>query len=227
MRRTESSLSGIAAAVLTVAGIFMLISVEADTKTDDELLSHYADSGNRAGEIVGFVLVAIGAGFFLWFVSALRSRLRSAEPEPRTLSTLGFGAGVAAAGLTVSAAAILVGVSFTAEISDHFEVDPDAARLAVSTGYVFLLGSSLVNCVLVATTSVLILRSEILPRWMGWVGFAFIVLAIVEMFLLPVLVIPAWIVVVSLVSMTRSSARNGGSGQESETPAPNEPVAAS
>ena len=154
------------------------------------------------------MLVTVGVLFFLWFVSTLRSRLRSVEPEPKTLSTLAFGAAVAAAALLIGAAALLAGTSMAAEYSSGFVVDPNLARFAFITGDVFLVGSVLVNCVLVIATSVLALRSAVLPNWLGWVGFAAVVLAVVEAALLPVFVIPVWVLIVSIVLMARSPARH-------------------
>ena len=58
-----------------------------------------------------------------------------------------------------------------------------------------------INCVLIAATSTFALRTDVLPMWLGWVGFAAIVLAIVESFLLPVFVIPVWVIVTSIVTM--------------------------
>ena len=201
MKKFGDSASGIVYAVLAVVGIFLLIQESITEATDEEILSHYADSGNRTGEIVGFILVTVGVMFFLWFLSVLRSRLGSIEHEPGTLSTLAFGAGVTAAGLLVGTAALLVGTSFATELSSDFVVDPNLARFAVSTGFVLLFGSVLVSFALVIATSVLALRTKVLPNWLGWVGFAAVVLAIVESILLPVFVIPAWVVVVSIVLM--------------------------
>lgn len=205
MKRFQAPMSGIVYAVLSVVGILLLVIAEPDSKTDEEVLSHYADSGNRAAEIIGFVLVSVGVVFFLWFLSTLRGRLQSFEPEPRTLSALGFGAGVAAAALSICSAALLAGVSFAVEYSSGFVVDPNAARYAVIVGYVLLVGSLLVNCVVVATTSALALRTPVLPSWLGWAGVAAVVLGIAESFVLPIFVIPLWVVIVSVVLMRRTS----------------------
>lgn len=206
MKRLGAPASGIVYAVLVVVGTLLLVLAAIDTKTDQEILSHYGDSGKRTGEIVGFILVTVGALFFLWFLSTLRSRLRSGEPEPKTLSALVFGAGVAASALLIGGAAVIAGTSFAAEFSSDFVVDPNLARFAVIIGFLFLIGSALVNSALVIATSVLALRTAAFPNWLGWVGFAAVVLAVVEAFLLPVFVIPVWVVVVSVVLMARSPA---------------------
>ncbi len=67
-----------------------------------------------------------------------------------------------------------------------------------------LVGSLFVSGIVVATASVLALRSPALPDWVGWAGVAAIVLGIAESLLLPVFVIPAWVVIVSIVLMRRA-----------------------
>jgi hypothetical protein len=203
--------------VFVVVGIFLLIIGEVDTKTDQEIVSHYGDSANRTQEIVGFILVTVGVLFFLWFVSTLRSRLEFVEPEPRTLSPLAFGAGVAAAALLIGAAAAFAGTSFAAEIVNEFVVDPNLARFSDSTGYLLLTGSVLVNCVLVIATSVLALRTAVLPNWLGWVGFAAVVLAVLEAFLAPVFLIPVWVLIVSVVLMMPTSTSHTQVGEPETT----------
>ena len=204
------ALSGVASAILVVVGIFLLIQEAIDEDTNKEIVSYYGDSGNRTSELVGFVLVVVGAALFVWFLSSLRARLRSAGDAARTPATLGFGAGVAAAALLVGAAALFSGMSMAAELTDRFVVDPDLARFALAVGFLLLVGWVVVNFALVIATSVVALRSDVLPTWLGWVGFVAVVLAIVEVFLAPVFVIPVWLLIVSIVlavhEPTRASA---------------------
>lgn len=202
MKRSASAWSGIVYAVLFVVGIFLLLDAEPESKTDQEILAHYADSGNRATQIVGFFVVCAAVLCFLWFVSTLRGRLQSAEPESRALSTLGFGAGVAGAALLVGSAALLAGIAFAVEDTSRFVPDPDTARLVVMTGYLLLIGAAVVNGVVVATTSVLALRTGVLPNWVGWVGGAAIAVTIAEIATLPVFAIPIWATIVSIVMLT-------------------------
>jgi len=204
------ALSGVASAILVVVGIFLLIQEAIDEDTNKEIASYYGDNGNRTSELVGFVLVVVGAALFVWFLSSLRARLRSAGDAARTPATLGFGAGVAAAALLVGAAALFSGMSMAAELTDRFVVDPDLARFALAVGFLLLVGWVVVNFALVIATSVVALRSDVLPTWLGWVGFVAVVLAIVEVFLAPVFVIPVWLLIVSIVlavhEPTRASA---------------------
>ena len=205
MRLLRAPASGVVYAVLVVVGMLLLVQESIDDRTDEQIRSYYTDSGNRTTQIVGFFLVAVGVLFFLWFISVLRSLLSSAEPEAKVLSTLAFGAGSTAAALLTVAAALLAGTSWAVEIATDFVVDPNQARFVVTTGYVLLMGAVLVNCVLVIATSVLALRTSVLPNWLGWAGFAVVVLAIAEAFLLPVFIIPVWVVVVSVVLLVGTS----------------------
>lgn len=205
MKQLAKSSAGIAYALLVVAGLILLAIEQIDSDTDEEILSYYSDSGNRTSQIVGFALVTVGVLFFVWFVSVLRSRLAAGERGPKPLSFLAFGAGIAAAALLLAAAALLVSTSFAKELSSDFVVDPNLARLVVSVGYLLLIGSALISCVLVAATSVLALRGQVLPVWLGWVGFVAVVLAVAESFLLPVFIIPLWVVTVCIVWMVREA----------------------
>ena len=110
--------SGIAYVVLFVAGF--IVGGDDIGDSDAEIVAYFGDSGNRAEEIAGFFLLVVAALFFLWFASTLRDRLRSVEAEPKSLSSLAFGAGVASAALLVVAVALFFAVSFTIEFRDEF-----------------------------------------------------------------------------------------------------------
>ncbi len=196
--------SGIVYAVLVVVGLFLLVIEEIDGDSDEEILSYFADGGNRAMQLAGSFLVAVGVLFFLVFVSTLRNRLRSVEPESESLSTLAFGAGITSAALMIGAGALLASTSLAAELMSRYVVDPNLARFAVGAGYLFVTAAVMTNGVLVIATSVLALRTAVLPSWLGWVGFAAVVLAVAEAFLLPIIVIPVWISVASVVLIVRT-----------------------
>jgi lysylphosphatidylglycerol synthetase-like protein (DUF2156 family) len=206
--------SGIVYAGLAVVGTLLIVSEEVDGSTDDEILSYYGDSGNRATEGIGVTLMFVGAMAFLWFLSGLWSRLKSVEHESRGLADLAFAAGIVGAALFIGAAALLNATATAVEVSDRFAVDPNLARFAVSTGYLFLIGSVFINCALIAATSVLALRTDVFPRWLGWVGFAAIVVAIAESFLLPVFAVPIWVTVVSIVMIRSAPSRDEHPGHD-------------
>jgi hypothetical protein len=220
MSKRWGAVGGIVAAVCLVVGNVVFVVEDVGADTNREILSYYRDSGNRTAELIAFFVVSVGVLLFLWFASTLRSTLAGVEPEPRTLSRLGFATAVMAAALMIGAAALLVATSVAVEYSSRFVVDANLARFSVSTAYLFLVGWVLANCVLIAITSVLAFRGDVLPSWLGWVGFAAVVLAIAEMFLYPVFAVPVWILVVSIVLLRRRAPDVLSVGGQPETANP-------
>lgn len=198
--RRWAPLSGIVYVILFV--IAFAVSGDAGD-TDEELLSFYADGGNRAGEIAGFFLISVGALFFLGFVNALRNRLRTVETEPRSLSALAFGSGVASTALLMAAAGLFVAASGTIEGSDEFVLDPNMARIFETGGYMVFVGSTMVASVLVLATSLLALKTAVLPTWVGWIGLVVAVILLFAFAFFPIFVLWLWILVVSGVMVAR------------------------
>jgi hypothetical protein len=203
--------SGVLYAVFYVVGAVLLLFDAIDEGSDAELVSYFADSGNRAGHIAGFLFAGAGILFLLVFVATLGSRLRRVESEPRILSTLVVGAGVTSAALLLVAASLFASTAFTAdELGADFAVDPNAVRLTLYVGFLLLIGAVFTMSVLIASTSVLAIRTAVLPTWVGWLGFVAIVLAVLEVLLLPVWVTPLWAAIVAAVLLVQPPATEPG-----------------
>ena len=184
--------------------IAFVITGDGPGDSDEEILSYYADSGNRATDIAAFFLIAAGVLLFLWFLVTLRSRLRSAEEEPKTLSVLAFAGGLTSAALLLAADALFAAVSGTVEFTDEFRVDPNTARLVGSVGYLLFVGSTMAAAVLVAATSTIALKGTVLPKWFGWVGFVAALALLVAIFFFPIFVLWAWVLVMSVLLLLRA-----------------------
>lgn len=137
------------------------------------------------------------------FVTNLRGRLRAVEPEPHSLSSLAFASGIASATLLMAAVSVAFGPSFTVEDSDRFTVDPDVARLVSDTSYLLLVGSMMVTAILIAATSVLAIRTAVLPTWLGWVGLVVALAQLVGIFFFPLFALWAWVLIVSIALIVR------------------------
>jgi hypothetical protein len=97
-----AALAGIAFVVLYVAAFAPGIEVG---KSDREILDYYADSGNRAKEVVAFFLIAGAALAFGVFAGALRSLIARAEQETAMLAALTWAGGTACAVLVLASLA--------------------------------------------------------------------------------------------------------------------------
>jgi hypothetical protein len=201
--------SGIVYGVLFALGLALIVWDEVDSKSDAEIASYYGDSGSRNQEELGLVLIVVGVLFLLIFTAALSDRFRAEEVGGRLVPPLVFGAGVAAAALQVGAAALLVTTSTTVDLVSDFTVDADLARVAFAAGINVLYGGLAAMLLFTLAASVGIFGSSTLPRWLGWLSLVAVVAAILEAILLPVFTMPIWVMVTSIVLMTRPEASSG------------------
>lgn len=208
MKNLVAAVAGLLSSVCVVAGILLLVGGELDRMSDAEIVAYFADSANRTVEIAGLALMFVGAALYLWFIGGLRSRLSEGGSETGDRAWLVGAAGSSAASLLV-VAACLFGATALADVSSGgFTVDPDLARLTMSTGAIALFGSVVLSCLAVAAASIAIRRSAHLPDWLAWLGLAVIPLAVVESVLLfPVFMIPLWVLAASFALAT--PARSG------------------
>jgi hypothetical protein len=138
----------------------------------------YFISHREAAMIQAYFLDGIAGASLIVFAAALRSFLRRFEGESATLSSILFGAGVAAG--TVS---LLQGL-FTQVLADHVATMGNAAAIRTlfdlngegDTYKLLALG------VFLGAVALLALRTHALPRWIGWVAAV----------LAPLLVIAGW-----------------------------------
>lgn len=211
-------LSGIVYVVLFIIGFSLAEGSPQASDPDSDFVSYYADSGNRTQEIVAFFLIVLAALAFLKFVAHLRGRLKAVESEPHSLSTLAFGAGIASATLLMAAVSIGIGPSFTRADSDQFTIDPDTIRLSGDTSYLLLVSSVMVTSLLIAATSLLAIRTTVLPTWLGWIGLLVAVAALFAVFFLPIIALLAWVLVVAVVLIIRPQASDAESTPTSPRP---------
>jgi hypothetical protein len=196
-------LSGIVYVVLFVLAFILTGDSPQASDSDSEIVSYYGDSGNRNKEIAVFFLIIAAALFFVWFLAHLRGRLRTVEGEPQSLSALAFGSGLVSAALLIGAACIGIGPSFTMMDANEFTLDPNLARFTGDTSYLFLVGSTIIAAGLIAATSVLAIRTSVLPTWLGWIGLLVAVAALFAVFWIPIMVYLGWVLVVSIALIAR------------------------
>jgi hypothetical protein len=199
--------SGIAYVVLSVVGTLLALALDdefSNTDSDEEIVAFFADSGNRAVELASGALYALGVLFFLWVRerasrSAAGGRVRAEGPF-----FLAFGAGVASGALLMAAISVFSAIPAAVGETDRFVLDPNLARLVENAAFLLFVGSSMVASVLVAATSVLALRTAVLPRWLGWVGLVLALVLLVAVFFFPIFALWAWAVLVSVYLIVRA-----------------------
>jgi hypothetical protein len=175
-RQRLMALSGVAFVPLFLVGWFASGGVTPHYTAPDQDWTNWAEDNKWNGRISGFAML-LAAFVFLYFMSAIRGRLGSAESRLRGSAPLGR---VAFAGsLTGVAGMAMAMVIMAAASSEGANTNPVVSR-AVTAGAAgpFLVAAMGFAAFLIATGT-LTLRSRVFPRWTGIValvgGLSFVI----------------------------------------------------
>jgi hypothetical protein len=139
--------------------------------------------------------------FLLWFASGLRQRLRLAEGPEGRLANVALGGGVLLVGLLWVGAAALAAIPAGVEFGDANDLtNADVARFVPSIGFGSILLFGMFGAIaLIDATSVVIMRTDVLPRWFAYLGFVCGVVLLFGVVFLPVIALPIWLIAGSIV----------------------------
>lgn len=186
-------LSGLLAVALVVASI--LITGFDDVASDDstqQVVDFWADNDGR--QVAGAFLGALSLVPLLWFLGSLRSTLRTAEGGTGRLSAIAYAGGI----VLVAAAAVDSSLQFAVAESVG-DVPPEVTQsLSVLYGD-FFLGFPVGLGTLLLASSLVILRTRVMPAWLGWVAFVLGIVSLTPIGFFAFLAVLAWIAVVSVV----------------------------
>jgi hypothetical protein len=144
-----------------------------------EIQSYLVDDGGNI--LLAAVLGALSAFFFIVFLGTIRTFLGSAEGSPESLSTVAFGAGLVTITLATTAVLPTVALAWndTAAIADPGLVQ---AVWNLNTLALVPIGSSAGAFCLAA--ALIILRTRVMPVWVGWIGILAGVVSVIATFFL-------------------------------------------
>jgi hypothetical protein len=198
-------ISGIAFVALYIFATFAAKTPDSSDPAD-VIAAYYPDSkSHRVWMIVAAYVLIAAAMLFLWFLSGLRSRLRAAEGDDGTLSTLAFAAGVVFVVLVSIGGLALASVPASMSFAEnHVAVGADTIEILMSLGYgAILVGGMLSAAVMIFTISVLTLRTAALPRWSAWVGFLAAIALLFAVIWIPQIALLIWTLCVSGAMLAR------------------------
>lgn len=155
--------TGIVFVILLVVGFLIVTPSPPDLDAPvDEWSSYYTDHQDAIN--TGLMLVSVSLFFLIWFLGSLTSALRVAAGSPR-LPSIALGGGlVAIASLFVALTCVAVAAHRPDEVSPELtRALSDASMLAGVPGIAGL-GA------LFGATAVVILRTDLLPQWLGWLS---------------------------------------------------------
>jgi hypothetical protein len=198
--------AGIVFVVLFVAGT-SLNNLPATDEHTTAIANYYNDKGNRAQIIIGSYLLVLAGVFFFWFLASLRVKLLAAEGAPGRLTSIVFGSGLVFAALLMAAAGALMTVAADVTFGGDEFIDADSARFLPQLAYpLLLIGGMFAAIAMIDAASVLIVKTGVLPRWVGWFGFAVAVVLLFGALFLPIVALLLWVFFVS-VALLRAPAK--------------------
>lgn len=154
--------------------------------------------------IIGAYMWVLGALAFLWFLTRLRTVLRRAEGGTGTVSSLAFGAGVVFAALWIASSAAFAAVAYAVELRDAPVSDPDLMRVLPQMAWLLLLlGGGFGSLLLLVATSIVILSTGVLPRWLAWLGIVVAIVLPFDVIYVNIVPLLVWVLAAAIVLLMR------------------------
>lgn len=190
-----AAIAGIIFSVLIVA-IFWLLrrSLPADPLETGAWLATDTKTVALALNLVPFAGVA-----FLWFIGVLRDRL--AEQEDRFFATVFFGSALLFLAMLFAAAALIGAIILVASTTEQSELIRSATfRFARATAFIVMNVYALkMAAVFMFTTSTVVIRTTIAPRWLAFLGYALAFFLLIGSYYVSwsFAVLPVWVFLIS------------------------------
>ena len=199
--RLWSSLSGLVFVVLAVVGSLLIFDGPSDS-SPAKMTAYYQSSSHRAHINIGWILLGLGLFALIWFVAALRERVRQSEqasPEQGTfLSGIVLIGGTVYIAVAMAGIALADGVKTMSDDTYHHQVYSGVIHAANDATYIMVVTGGAAMAALIFATAIAVRRYAILPRWISWFGFVAGVAAIASVIFFTMLLWLLWIAVASV-----------------------------
>ena len=191
-----AAIAGIAFSLLLLLILWLLrTSIPADPLEPGAWLATDTRAVTVALNLVPFAGIA-----FLWFIGVLRDRL--AQLEDRFFATVFFGSGLLFLAMLFAAAAVIGAVVLVASISAPDELMNSATfRFARAASYIIMNVYALkMAAVFMISTSTVVIRTGIAPRWIAFLGFLLALMLLIGSFFISwsFAVLPFWVFLISV-----------------------------
>lgn len=203
-------ISGILFVILAVPSFLSAPDTPVATSGSQDVIDYF--NGRQDGILTNNGLLLIFAAFFfLWFLSMLHGVLQDAEGEGYGFSSVLLAGGLLFIALVLAGAAVEIVYPATLARFDNFQQDAQLGFLSLAlSGWMYRF-AFVGMAALIAATSVVVLKSGVLPRWLGWAGLLVALVALLR-FLGPLSawLTLLWVVAVSVLMLTGGVGSTGG-----------------
>jgi hypothetical protein len=203
-------LSGILFVVLFVPSYLSAPDSPIATSGPQDVIDYFTDRQDGILIINGLLLV-FGAFFFLWFLGTLHGVLQDAEGEGHGFSSVSLAGGLIFIALVLTGAAVEIVYPATLARFENFQQDAQLGFLSLAlSGWMYRF-AFVGMAALIAATSVIALRTSVLPGWVAWAGFVAALVALLR-FLGPLggWLALLWVIAVSVLMLTGGVGSTGG-----------------
>ncbi len=199
-----SLLGGALYVVLFIVGTILSFSGQPDTgDPPDKIKAYWSVSSHRDRLNIGWILVGLGVFFFIWFVGALRQRMRDADTG--FLGTVIMVGGAVYATSTMIAFSLEAGIKTMSDDTYQHQVFPELIHAADDAGWVIHAGGAVGISALIIATSVAAMRLGRIGRGLGITSIVAGVISLGAIIFFPAFVIALWILITSIVVFVRSN----------------------
>jgi hypothetical protein len=211
--------AGVVFVILFIASVFT-VSQPDTGDSDRKAIAFFADHGHRLQQIIATYLMMFAGAFFLWFIGGLRSRLSLRSDPGGRLARIGYAGGVLSVALLWVSALALGSVALAKGFGGDARLTTgDVPRFFAQFGYGSLvIGSMFGAIVLIDATSILILRTRVLPAWLAWLGFVCTLVLLLSPVFIPMVALLVWVLAMSF-ALWRYAAVEAEPVLAAETPA--------
>ena len=204
-----AGVAGLLFAILFTTALGLLRTMPIVSEDDEAIAAWFASGQDTPALIAGLFLAPFAGVTFLWFIAVVRDQV--GEREDRFFATVFFGSGVLFVGLLFVAAGILSSIFVGPRYLGQPPPTADTVALirALSYSVMFAFATRAAALFILATATVGRLTG-VFPRWFSLLGYVsgLLLLLTVSFFDWIVLVLPAWVAVVSLFILRRERARS-------------------
>lgn len=191
-----AAIAGIAFSLLLLLILWLLrTSIPADPLEPGAWLATDTRAVTVALNLVPFAGVA-----FLWFIGVLRDRL--GQLEDRFFATVFFGSALLFLAMLFAVAAVIGAIVLVATISAPHELtNSTTCRFARATSYIIANVNAIkMAAVFMISTSTVVIRTGIAPRWIAFLGFALALTLLMGSFFISwsFAVLPFWVFLISV-----------------------------
>jgi len=196
--------------LLALALILVAVSVPSDPATAGAWLT---DPARRRAVVIALNLVPFAGIAFLWFIGVIRDRI--GQREDRFFASVFLGSGLLFVAMLFTAAAFAGGLIANAAAGPAAPGPDTLADGRQVTGLLLHVYAMRMAAVFTISTATITLRTQVIPRWIGLLGFvvAAVLLISVGLTVWVELLFPAWILLLS-VDILRTGLRQSPGAAE-------------